>query len=190
MVFDTFAYKFPLDYVLRIFDIILSEGIDVIYSIAVNLMKRSAKVLLKMKFEEAVTFLKEELHTVVPITELIELCLAGKCFTSDIRKFEKAFRPTEQDLLHKILTLETELSNYRSRLAEAELKAQNAELEYIDREAILIARCAKLNERHDKLYEKYHNYKRHSENEKMILLQKNLDLENLIKQQRCSTCGE
>lgn len=56
-----FAYKFPLAFVLRIYDIVFAEGIESILRIAVNLMVKNAKQLLALKFDKLLDFLKNEL---------------------------------------------------------------------------------------------------------------------------------
>ncbi|QLQ81362.1 hypothetical protein HG537_0F01230 [Torulaspora globosa] len=56
-----FAYRFPLAFVLRIYDIVFAEGIESILRIAVNLMVKNAKQLLALKFDKLLDFLKNEL---------------------------------------------------------------------------------------------------------------------------------
>ncbi|CUS23116.1 LAQU0S08e02476g1_1 [Lachancea quebecensis] len=56
-----FAYRFPLCFVLRIFDIILVEGVDAILKFAVVLMVRKEKALLPLQFDQLLEFLKDGL---------------------------------------------------------------------------------------------------------------------------------
>ncbi|CCH62122.1 hypothetical protein TBLA_0G01790 [Henningerozyma blattae CBS 6284] len=56
-----FAYKFPLGFVLRIYDIIFVEGIEVILKFAVILMLKNQEKLKKLKFDKLLEFLKGEL---------------------------------------------------------------------------------------------------------------------------------
>ncbi|KAM3159547.1 GTPase-activating protein GYP5 [Lachancea thermotolerans] len=56
-----FAYRFPLCFVLRIFDIILVEGVDAILKFAVVLMIRNEKTLLALQFDQLLEFLKDGL---------------------------------------------------------------------------------------------------------------------------------
>ncbi|CAI4052499.1 hypothetical protein N7582_005466 [Saccharomyces uvarum] len=58
-----FAYKFPLEFVLRIFDIVFVEGIEVLLKFAVNLMLKNEENLVKLRFDELLEFLKDELFT-------------------------------------------------------------------------------------------------------------------------------
>lgn len=56
-----FAYKFPLAMVLRIFDVVIAEGLESILKFALNLMIKNHDHLLKLKFEELLEFLKEKI---------------------------------------------------------------------------------------------------------------------------------
>lgn len=56
-----FAYKFPLVFVLRIYDIVFAEGIESILRIAVNLMLKNSEQLLLLNFDKLLDFLKNEL---------------------------------------------------------------------------------------------------------------------------------
>lgn len=58
-----FAYRFPLQLVLRIYDLILSQGLEsAILKFGIVLMQKNAKALLEMKDMAALTtFLKERL---------------------------------------------------------------------------------------------------------------------------------
>lgn len=56
-----FAYKFPLGFVLRIYDIVFVEGIESILRFAVNLMLKNEKFLLELNFDKLLDFLKNQL---------------------------------------------------------------------------------------------------------------------------------
>lgn len=56
-----FAYKFPLEFVLRIFDIILFESYESILKFAVNLMLKNADTMIGLKFDNLLNFLKNGL---------------------------------------------------------------------------------------------------------------------------------
>ncbi|CCE82287.1 Piso0_002005 [Millerozyma farinosa CBS 7064] len=56
-----FAYKFPLDMVLRIYDIIITQGAESLLKFAVNLMLRNEKNLLPLKFDKLLDYLKNNL---------------------------------------------------------------------------------------------------------------------------------
>ena len=47
-----FAYKFPLEIVLRIYDIVITHGIEALLKFAVNLMLQNENKLLSLKFDK------------------------------------------------------------------------------------------------------------------------------------------
>lgn len=60
-----FAYRFPLQLVLRVYDLILSEGLTAILKFGIVLMQKNAQTLLSMKDMSALTtFLKEKIFDV------------------------------------------------------------------------------------------------------------------------------
>lgn len=56
-----FAYKFPLDMVLRIYDVVVAEGLESILKFALNLMMKNEQHLLTLKFDSLLDFLKEKI---------------------------------------------------------------------------------------------------------------------------------
>lgn len=56
-----FAYKFPLDMVLRIYDVVVAEGLESILKFALNLMIKNNDHLLTLTFDDLLDFLKEKL---------------------------------------------------------------------------------------------------------------------------------
>ncbi|KAK6204256.1 rab-GTPase-TBC domain-containing protein [Scheffersomyces amazonensis] len=66
-----FAYKFPLDIVLRIYDIVITEGIESILKFAVNLIIRNESNLLNLKFDKLLEFLKDKLFNIYITDEYI-----------------------------------------------------------------------------------------------------------------------
>lgn len=56
-----FAYKFPLDFVLRIMDIIILEGIESLLKFSLNLLIKNSRNLIILNFDSLLEFLKEDL---------------------------------------------------------------------------------------------------------------------------------
>ncbi|CEP15964.1 hypothetical protein [Parasitella parasitica] len=56
-----FAYKFPLNLVYRIYDVIFAEGINSIFKFAIALLKRNQTTILGSDFEHLLDFLKNGL---------------------------------------------------------------------------------------------------------------------------------
>ncbi|KAJ8102595.1 rab-GTPase-TBC domain-containing protein [Lipomyces tetrasporus] len=59
-----FAYKFPLPIVLRIFDIVVAEGLEAILRFGVALLRRNADAVVNLEFDALVYFLKNGLFDV------------------------------------------------------------------------------------------------------------------------------
>ncbi|KAK9321932.1 rab-GTPase-TBC domain-containing protein [Lipomyces orientalis] len=59
-----FAYKFPLPIVLRIFDIVVAEGLEAILRFGVALLRRNADAIVDLDFDALVNFLKNGLFDV------------------------------------------------------------------------------------------------------------------------------
>lgn len=66
-----FAYKFPLDIVLRIFDIIITQGIESILKFSVNLMIKNELNLTQLKFDKLLDYLKSNLFDIYVSEEFI-----------------------------------------------------------------------------------------------------------------------
>lgn len=66
-----FSYKFPLDVVLRIFDLVITQGIEGVLRLGVNLMLRNEATLLRLNFDALLEFLKSNLFNVYVSEEYI-----------------------------------------------------------------------------------------------------------------------
>ncbi|KIJ18699.1 hypothetical protein PAXINDRAFT_167263 [Paxillus involutus ATCC 200175] len=53
-----FSYRFPLDIVFRIYDNCLASGIEAIFAFSIVLLQKNEELLLTLKFDEILTFLK------------------------------------------------------------------------------------------------------------------------------------
>ena len=54
-------HRFPLDIVFRIYDNVLASGIESIFGFSVILLMKNEEELLKLKFDDILTFLKNRL---------------------------------------------------------------------------------------------------------------------------------
>lgn len=66
-----FSYKFPLDVVLRIFDMVITQGIEAVLRLGVNLMLRNELNLLRLNFDALLDFLKLNLFNIYVSDEFI-----------------------------------------------------------------------------------------------------------------------
>ncbi|KII92468.1 hypothetical protein PLICRDRAFT_37239 [Plicaturopsis crispa FD-325 SS-3] len=53
-----FSYRFPLDIVFRIYDNCLASGIEAIFGFSINLLHKNEDILLQLKFDEILAFMK------------------------------------------------------------------------------------------------------------------------------------
>jgi hypothetical protein len=131
-----FAYRFPLQLVLRVYDLILSEGLEsAILKFGVCLMQKNAKTLLGMSDMASLTgFLKEKLFDVYidqapSANSLLESGFFGssggmdkEIYRADILVQDACSVKITPDLLKKY-TLEWEERGRLGREKEAELEA-------------------------------------------------------------------
>ena len=66
-----FSYKFPLDVVLRIFDLIITQGTEALIQLAVNLVLRNEQSVLLLKFDALLEFLKLRLFNIYVSDEFV-----------------------------------------------------------------------------------------------------------------------
>ncbi|KAH8555847.1 rab-GTPase-TBC domain-containing protein [Umbelopsis sp. PMI_123] len=67
-----FAYRFPLEVVFRIYDIMLSEGVESIIRFAIALLKKNEKTILSLEFEALLSYLKNDLFNDYETQQLVE----------------------------------------------------------------------------------------------------------------------
>jgi ecotropic viral integration site 5 protein len=62
-----FAYKFPMSMVMRIFDVVIAEGLEAILRFGVAVMKKNAETILELEFEKCMEFLQTGLFDVYKV---------------------------------------------------------------------------------------------------------------------------
>lgn len=85
-----FSYKFPLDVVLRVFDMVITQGVGAVLRLGLNLVLRNEAHLLSLSFDLLLAYLKNDLFTYYVSDEFV---------TGDsLRRFpllKKTVKPTE-----------------------------------------------------------------------------------------------
>ncbi|OAD68364.1 hypothetical protein PHYBLDRAFT_117618, partial [Phycomyces blakesleeanus NRRL 1555(-)] len=56
-----FTYKFPLEVIFRLYDVIFSEGIDVVFRFSLALLEKNQSKILSLDFDHLIPFLKNDL---------------------------------------------------------------------------------------------------------------------------------
>lgn len=64
MVLELFGYRFPYEFVIRIFDIILLEGLEALLKFALAAIIKNEQKILNLQFDELLEFLKGDLFNV------------------------------------------------------------------------------------------------------------------------------
>ncbi|KAG5438133.1 hypothetical protein PCANB_002984 [Pneumocystis canis] len=80
-----FAYKFPINMVVRIFDVVIVEGIEAILKFAIALMKKNREEIISLKFDQLLNFLKEKAFFVYNIPEKPTTKLSWSSQTTNYR---------------------------------------------------------------------------------------------------------
>lgn len=87
-----FGYRFPLELVAAVFDLVFAEGVEAVFRFGVALLKRNEERVCGMEFEELAEFLKNGLYEVYAVSsvvlrlgwlslerELMDLLVVGHC---------------------------------------------------------------------------------------------------------------
>ncbi|ESO96116.1 hypothetical protein LOTGIDRAFT_116192 [Lottia gigantea] len=137
-----FTAKFPLNVVFHILDLYLSEGKDVIFNVALALLKCSRKDLLALDFEGVLKYFRVQLpkkfRTEDAELELIRTAILTKITARKLKKYEKEYyimREQEEDPRERI-----ERENKRLLEANMRLEQENDDLAHELVESKLILR--------------------------------------------------
>ncbi|KAI4727149.1 RabGAP/TBC [Aureobasidium sp. EXF-10728] len=128
-----FAYRFPLQLVLRVYDLVLSEGLGAILKFGIALMQRNAQTLLEMKdMVQLSTHLKERLFDVYidkspSATSILESGFFGSTSGATDKEVYRADELV-RDACAVVITSET-LAAYTSEFEEKTRAEKDREIE-------------------------------------------------------------
>ncbi|KAJ1547665.1 GTPase-activating protein, partial [Cladochytrium tenue] len=91
-----FAYRFPLEIVFRIMDIVFAEGIEAIFRFSFALLKRNQDVILSLEFEPLLEFLKVGLFDAYENSVDTLILQASGIYLSKTRLDKLALEHTEE----------------------------------------------------------------------------------------------
>lgn len=88
-----FAYKFPLEVVYRIYDILFTEGVDCLFRIGLALLAKNQINILSLEFDALVMYLKEDMLVVYKdnITDLLVESYDIRISTRRLEKLAKSY---------------------------------------------------------------------------------------------------
>lgn len=155
-----FTYKFPLQLVLRVFDLLFSEGLEgPILKFGIVLMKQNAERLLSLEFDALAPFLKEKLFDVYidPTPSPSSMLEAGFFGNGGEKEVYKA-NDLIADAMSIKISQEEMLDRYEAEWEELERAKREAEteLETLKRgNANLHNKVKKLEEQNEELNREY-----------------------------------
>lgn len=142
-----FAYKFPLQIVMRIFDIVMAEGVEAILRFGVALMRKNAQTLLGLEFDTLLTFLKERIfdcylleaapEPIYKVNELVEDAYEVKVMPVTLRKYENEY--TEIHRIERERVEEVESLRSSNGVLTSQVRRLEAEMAALNKEHIQIA---------------------------------------------------
>ncbi|KAI9225088.1 rab-GTPase-TBC domain-containing protein [Blastocladiella britannica] len=136
-----FAYRFPLELVMRVFDMIFAEGADVLLKFALAMMKRHEAMLLTLEFEGLLEYLKVGMFDVYASTEAGTHEFVGdaiKMKSVNRRALEKLAGQYTQDVKmadgHLVVmeTLKSENRRLEDRIKQLEKNLELINQEHVD----------------------------------------------------------
>ncbi|KAI8975088.1 rab-GTPase-TBC domain-containing protein [Mycotypha africana] len=136
-----FAYKFPLNLVFRIYDVIFTEGISSIFKFGLALLKRNQTTILGLDFEQLLNFLKDGLfedyktddrrfvsdacELVIPAKKLSQL---AKEYKQQLKK-EQADANTMEEFQRLNLTLKKDLEDLETKTNETKREKEDVDIQ-------------------------------------------------------------
>ncbi|XP_048876957.1 rab GTPase-activating protein 1 isoform X1 [Brienomyrus brachyistius] len=128
-----FTAKFPLYMVFHIIDLLLCEGISVIFNVALALLKTSKDDLLQTDFEGALKFFRvpvpKRYRSEENAKKLMELACSMKISQKKLKKFEKEYYAMREQQAQQEAPIERyERENRRLQEANMRLEQENDDL--------------------------------------------------------------
>uniref|UniRef100_A0A3B4CRU9 Rab-GAP TBC domain-containing protein n=1 Tax=Pygocentrus nattereri TaxID=42514 RepID=A0A3B4CRU9_PYGNA len=128
-----FTAKFPLCMVFHITDLLLSEGLNIIFNVALALLKTSKEDLLQADFEGALKFFRVQLpkryRSAENARRLMEQACNIKVPTKKLKKFEKEYHTLRESQLQQEDPIDRyQRENRRLQEASMRLEQENDDL--------------------------------------------------------------
>uniref|UniRef100_A0A8C7IX31 Rab GTPase-activating protein 1 n=1 Tax=Oncorhynchus kisutch TaxID=8019 RepID=A0A8C7IX31_ONCKI len=128
-----FTAKFPLYMVFHIIDLLLCEGISVIFNVALALLKTSREDLLATDFEGALKFFRvpvpKRYRSEENAKKLMELACSMKVLQKKLKKYEKEYHAMREQQEQQEAPIERyERENRRLQEANMRLEQENDDL--------------------------------------------------------------
>ncbi|KAG0045973.1 GTPase-activating protein [Gryganskiella cystojenkinii] len=157
-----FAYKFPLDLVYRVYDIILVEGVEALLRFAIALLKANHDKILSLDFEVLIEFLKNGIFEPYMndyglfIQDAYNVKVTPKKLTQYAQKYQAMVQKQQAELAAEESLRETN-KNLSSQVRTLEASLHQLNKEHVDLAKELITRkmdMAQLQDENDVLSQK------------------------------------
>ncbi|KAJ3314740.1 GTPase-activating protein [Boothiomyces sp. JEL0838] len=163
-----FAYRFPLEIVFRIFDIIFAEGSEAVLRFALALIKHNQDTIVTLEFEKLLEYLKEELFEqyIEDVNRLIVDASQIKISKRKLDLWETEFIEILRQSSPEVIELEKMKNENRKLMKSYKLLEQNYELlnrEHIDLVNNFIEekdKCERQFDRNEELQEQVNGFKK------------------------------
>ncbi|CAN6611978.1 GTPase-activating protein Gyp5p [Trichomonascus vanleenenianus] len=139
-----FSYKFPLQLVLRIFDIVIAEGVESLLRFGVALMKRNSVTIMSLEFDAVLPFLKEQIFDYYVVgsengevqysDELVSDAYQVKLLPVTLNKYEKEYEEIhriERERVEEVESLRTANGNLTLQVRRLETSLATLNQEHI-----------------------------------------------------------
>ncbi|KAF9896265.1 GTPase-activating protein [Lobosporangium transversale] len=151
-----FAYKFPLELVFRVYDIIFVEGIESILRFAVALLKANHDKILSLDFEVLVEFLKKVNDSSLLIQDAYNVKVTPRKLAQYAQKHQAMIQKQQQELAAEE-SLKEANRQLSAQVRQLEASMHQLNKEHVDLAKELITRkmeMAQLQDRNDVLTQK------------------------------------
>jgi hypothetical protein len=72
-------YRFPLELVSSVFDLVFAEGVEAIFRFSIAILKRNEKVIMELEFEHLLEFLKNGLFQAYAVSHSLNRSIPACC---------------------------------------------------------------------------------------------------------------
>ncbi|KAF7732023.1 GTPase-activating protein [Apophysomyces ossiformis] len=162
------AYKFPLDMVFRIYDVVFADGIDILHRISLALMEKNQSTILSLDFDVLIHYLKNDIletyesDTTGLIRDAYKIQIVPKRFNKLAKEYqaEMAKTNTETEIVESLRKQNKALSETIRQL-EITTKDQSKENALVASQLIESKmEIARINDENDALRQQAHDLKK------------------------------
>jgi hypothetical protein len=132
-----FAYRFPLEVVFRVYDIIFAQGEDAVLKFAVALIKSNQDIIILLEFEKLLDYLKDGLfdkyvnNITLLVNDASKIHIGSKKLKKWANEFMEELRKQEPDYL-ECVKLRQEIQSLKQRIKKQDRLYEDLNKENVD----------------------------------------------------------